>query len=65
MTFSRKNKPRPVKGRNYVHTFSEVTIGITQLELTSKAGFAVSFYVHVLRNITAAIPIAIAVILVG
>ena len=46
--------------------FSEVsTTGITQLELTSKAGFAISFYVLVLRNITAAIPEATAAMFVG
>lgn len=47
-------------------SFSEVsTTGITQLANARKAGFAVSFYMLVLRNITTAIPEAIVVMFVG
>jgi hypothetical protein len=46
--------------------FSEVsTTGITQLANARKAGFAISFHVLVLRNITTAIPEAIVVMFVG
>ena len=46
--------------------FSEVsTTGITQLAGARKAGFAISFHVLVLRNITTAIPEARVVMFVG
>jgi hypothetical protein len=41
------------------------TTGTTQLALASKAGFAISFYVLVLRNSNAAVPAAIANEFVG
>ena len=46
--------------------FSEVsTTSITQLAGARKAGFAISFHVLVLRNITTAIPEARVVMFVG
>ena len=48
--------PRPAKGMVLCTPFGEVSKQLiyTQLELTSKAGFAISFYVLVLRNISIA-----------